>query len=146
MLVVLLQVRVDTSHVSLAVVQSWHEAPPSPHALERKPAWQVPSGAQQPLLVAQLVAQGMIVQAWAWQTLPSPVQFSHCAPPVPHDVSESGVTHVSGPTQQPLAHVVGLQVGGVGTHEPPMPASAATHEPELAVQSWQVPPKFPQTV
>jgi hypothetical protein len=56
------------------------------------------------------------------------------------------MTQVSGPTQQPPAQESAVHVGGFGSHDPPTPASAGTHDPSDFVQSVQSAPKLPQMV
>jgi hypothetical protein len=139
-------------HVSPTVVQSWHCAPPKPHALGVSPKthvlpWQHPPQFCGPHSVAA-------THAWFWQVSPCWVQFWHAMPACPHAESTSPATHAL--FWQHPAQVFGLHplvetqawfehvspVEAQSTHVAPPEPQVTFSEPSMHVLPTQHPLQF----
>jgi hypothetical protein len=119
-------------HVSPLAAQSWHEAPPKPHAVDDDPPTHVLPMQHPPQFCGPHV--GCSVHAWFEQTSPEPAQFRHCAPPKPHAFDDVPTWHEL-PKQHP-GQLLGPHVAWPW-HAP------LTHVSPNARQSWHVAPPKP---
>jgi hypothetical protein len=116
-------------HDSLLGAQSWHDAPPRPHAFADVPSRHV-SPTQHPLQFCG-PHDGVSVHCWFEHTSPEPAQFWHCDPAKPHALDDVPAWQAL-PTQHP-GQFAGPHVGWP-RHWP------LTHVSPSGTQSWHVEP------